>query len=257
VGFSLAAYDRLLGAIMDGERVVAGVARILASPGDAGSTLAMRHDVDRMPGRAMAMARREQGRGLATSYYFRADPKGGFPAHAIRTIAGMGHEVGYHFETLSRCGGRLPEALDSFRRNLETFRRIAPCTTICMHGAPLSRHDNMALVDHIDFTALELVGDAFRDMARLEPVYLTDTGGRWNADRAINRRDMVGGSDIVPPDPGDGAAFSSFLRASSSLVYINAHPERWPGSLLGRAQAVAADGAVNLAKRALRRVRAR
>jgi hypothetical protein len=236
---------------------VVGVARALDEPGDPGGTVVMRHDVDRMPGRSVRLAAREQRRGLATSYYFRASPKGAFPHAAIRAIAGMGHEVGYHYETLSRCDGRRPEALDSFRRNLDTFRAIAPCTTICMHGAPLSRHDNMALLEHLDFAALGLAGDAFRDMTWLDPVYLTDTGGRWNADRAINRRDVIGSADITPPDPGDAVAFGAFLRTSPHLVYINAHPERWPGSSAGYLQAAATDGAVNLLKRALRRVRAR
>lgn len=255
MGFSLAIYERLLDVIAASGRAVTGVAQVLAAPGNPGGKVALRHDVDRMPSRAVAMAAREQARGLAASYYFRAGRGGGFPVDAVRAIAAMGHETGYHFETLSQSGGRLDVALEVFRRNLDALRAIAPCTTICMHGAPLSPHDNMALVAHLDFAALGLAGDAFRDMAVLEPVYLTDTGGRWNAGRAVNRRDVIGSAGDTAPDPGDSAAFAAFLRMSPRLVYINAHPERWPGSIVGQAQAAATDGAVNLLKRALRGAR--
>ena len=59
----------------------------------------MRHDVDKLPGNALKMARLEHEMGVKATYYFRAVPVS-WDEGIIREIAGMGHEVGYHYENL-------------------------------------------------------------------------------------------------------------------------------------------------------------
>ena len=59
----------------------------------------LRHDVDRLPGNALKMAGLEHGMDIAATYYFRAVPVS-WDEGIIREIAGMGHEVGYHYENL-------------------------------------------------------------------------------------------------------------------------------------------------------------
>ena len=61
----------------------------------------MRHDVDRSVERARRLAEVEKEMGVRTSYYFREK----FVLNNgddIKYIAGLGHEVGYHYEDLVR-----------------------------------------------------------------------------------------------------------------------------------------------------------
>lgn len=60
----------------------------------------LRHDVDRLPNNAVKMAMLEKDLGIQSSYYFRAVP-GIFKPEIMEQIAGMGHEIGYHYEDLS------------------------------------------------------------------------------------------------------------------------------------------------------------
>ena len=59
----------------------------------------MRHDVDRLPGNALTMAKIEREMGIGASYYFRAVPVS-WDEQIILEIAGLGHEIGYHYENI-------------------------------------------------------------------------------------------------------------------------------------------------------------
>jgi hypothetical protein len=63
----------------------------------------------------------------------------------IKEIHDLGHEIGYHYENLTTCMGNMEAAIDDFQRNLEKLRKIAPVSTICMHGSPRSRWDSRDL----------------------------------------------------------------------------------------------------------------
>jgi hypothetical protein len=101
------------------------------------------------------------------------------------------------------------------------------------------------------------VADAATALASASPVYLTDTGGRWNADGDENRRDRVSNAATTAVDPSDTTAFAQFLREYDGIVYLSAHPERWPAGRVGQLQVGSTDLAVNLVKRALAAARRR
>jgi len=251
LAFSLAAYERLLDVFRETGRALLGVADTLDAPPESLSrTITLRHDVDRFASRAVALASRERRKGIAATYYFRCTASGSWNERAITAVADLGHEVGYHHETLSRHNGHIETALEAFARNLASFRQIAPCVTVSMHGAPLSAHDNRDLTCHIDFAKLGLKGDAVDHMTPLDPVYLTDTGGRWNADGSHNLRDRVGQWPDIP-DPDNASSFRNWLATSKHLLYLNTHPERWASSALGQAQAALTDAGTNLVKRVI------
>jgi cytosine/adenosine deaminase-related metal-dependent hydrolase len=42
----------------------------------------------------------------------------------IREIASLGHEVGYHNDTMYTCKGDVDKAYDEFCRNLDKFRKF-------------------------------------------------------------------------------------------------------------------------------------
>jgi hypothetical protein len=252
MGFSLISYDALLDVLVEAGRSMMGVAAAVdVSARDETVSLAiLRHDVDRLPGRAVTMARLEHHRGVRSSYYFRCNRQGAFPEAAVREVSALGHEVGYHYETLSACRGNMAAACAAFAENLGRLRALAPVRSVVQHGAPLSPHDNQRLMSSVNLDALGVI-DAAAAMNADHLVYFTDTGGRWNARGNDNLRDRVANATAVRVDPADSVAFLDFLRSHPGSVYLSAHPERWPSSRMGRLQADWTDGAVNLAKRVL------
>lgn len=250
MGFSLTSYDVLLNVLIRAGRPMMGVAAAVDVGAMVGAdpVAILRHDVDRLPSRAVAMARLEHDRGVRSSYYFRCNRRGEFPEAAVRRIAALGHEVGYHYETLSACHGNVEAACGAFQQNLGRLRALAPVRSVVQHGAPLSPHDNQELMAFVNLRSLDVI-DAATALSAADLVYFTDTGGRWNARGAENRRDRVANAAAARVDPADSDAFLDFLRAHPGPVYVGAHPERWPSSRLGRLQADWTDKAVNVAKR--------
>lgn len=230
-----------------------GVADFLQAEEKQGRVI-LRHDVDRRPAKSCALARLERAAGVRSTYYFRVTAAGEFPAAAIADIAGNGHEIGYHYEDLSACGGDRAQALARFQRNLFELRKLAPCTTVSMHGAPLSRHDNQDLLHDGDLERAGLLGDAVASVRSFSPYYLTDTGGRWLATQS-NLRDRVG--DAWPHDalPDASQAFQRFITQATRPLYISTHPERWSASLVDYCGVKALDVVANSIKRALRATR--
>lgn len=165
----------------------------------------LRHDVDARPQNAFHLARIEHSLGIRGTYYFRTVPAS-YDEAVIREIAGLGHEIGYHYETLAQIVNRLSvisdrwdgmdkenildNAYQMFIENLEKLRNIVPVETICMHGSPLSRFDNREIWKKNDYRELGIIGEASMDIDFSKVAYYTDTGRRWDgADVSI--RDKV------------------------------------------------------------------
>lgn len=250
--FSLGYYSRMVSNLLQAGRTPITVAEAIGKRSDsATSCLVLRHDVDRLVARSVAMARLEAEINVRSTYYFRCSKNGRFPHHAIRAIADFGHEVGYHYETLSQFAGNRQYAVDAFVRNLARFRTVAACQSVSMHGAPLSRFDNQDLIEHVDLKALGLEGDAVRDMKHLNPIYFTDTGGGWNSSGHRNRRDIAGDTTHEAPDFLQSKATAEFCHGTDRLLYVNTHPERWATTGLGQIQVAVTDSLVNSLKRAV------
>ena len=98
-------------------------------------SVVLRHDVDKAPEKAHNIARIEKIYNIQASYYFRI-VKQSFDKEIIKKISSLGHEIGYHYEDLALCKGDYESALKQFECNLNTFRKIYPVKTICMHGSP-------------------------------------------------------------------------------------------------------------------------
>ena len=82
----------------------------------------LRHDVDRLPGNALKTALLENESGIRASYFFRTIPQT-FKPEIIKEIAGMGHEIGYHYENLSLCRGNYELSILNFELDLRRFSR--------------------------------------------------------------------------------------------------------------------------------------
>ncbi|WP_236610014.1 hypothetical protein [Desulfotignum phosphitoxidans] len=191
----------------------------------AGRVIILRHDVDRRPGNALKTARLEHDLGIPASYYFRAVTESWDEA-IIRKIAGLGHEIGYHYENLSACKGDEGCAWEDFQANLAKLRELSPVTTICMHGSPLSRINNLDLWQTRDYKALGIVGEPYLDVDFTQVFYLTDTGRRWNHAGASIRDRVDSGFDIRVNSTGHLMELAREGRLPEQVM-INTHPQRW------------------------------
>ena len=109
--------------------------------GPLGRVVILRHDVDRLPENSLVIAKLEHELGLVATYYFRAVPES-WDEGVIREIAGLGHEVGYHYENLTTCGGDFRLAIDDFGINLRKLRKLYPVKTISVSYTHLTLPTN-------------------------------------------------------------------------------------------------------------------
>lgn len=112
--------------------------------------IVIRHDVDKKIENALKVAKLENDLGIKSSFYFRYT-KVVFKPEIIKRISYLGHEVGYHYEILSKIQGDMKKGIELFKKELSDFRKISDTKTICMHGSPLSKWDNRKLWEKYDY----------------------------------------------------------------------------------------------------------
>lgn len=194
------------------------------------------HDVDAHPFRSVRIAKMEKAMGITSTYYFRVH-EGKCAEQHIRAITALGHNIGYHYESLARCHGNMQAAYDDFCRNLEALRRIAPVTNIRMHGSPLSKYNSLALWEKYDYRTLGITCEPFLDIDYSQTLYLSDTGRMWDGEKYSVR-------DYIPHYSErwreQGQTFHSTDEIIAALtncnhpihtnfksIYIVTHPQRW------------------------------
>ena len=187
--FTISTYRKLIQAFLDGGYQIVPVQEYLEQDCQ-GKVIALRHDVDELPGNALKMAEAENALGVRATYYFRRVPKSDHP-EIIRRIAAMGHEIGYHYEDLSVAEGDVEKALESFRTNLEYFRQYYPVRTVCMHGSSSSGFDNKDIWSRAGLSDFGLIGEPYLSFDFDKVFYLTDTGFAWDGGKYAVR-DRVG-----------------------------------------------------------------
>lgn len=205
----------------------------------------LRHDVDRFAERAKEMALAESSLKICSTYYFRVDQRGHFPAQIMKEISELGHEVGYHYEVVVKAAGDMALAQEIFLDDLRTLRQISKVETVSAHGSPLSKFSNDEILKELNLAKHGLKGDANLNLDFTEMLYITDTGGRFGA--KSNRRDHVKGRNL-PFEAGPKELATFLAPATEPKVVLSCHPERWPSKLPGIIQQTATDCAVNIAK---------
>ena len=210
----------------------------------------IRHDVDRKPKNALQMARLEKEAGIQATYYFRTKPHV-FNPEIIKNIVKLGHEIGYHYESLSDANGNMSLAIKDFEMNLSKFREITPIQTISMHGRPFKSFDNRDIWrDQKNHRLLSenygILGEVYLDVDYQNIAYINDTGRNWSSTQS-NKRDQV--NSLIQSDFENGKALSKYLNTDPhpKLVF-QIHPERWAGTLTGYAIQWLKDMAINLVK---------
>ena len=191
----------------------------------------LRHDVDLKAENSLATAKIEHQLGITASYYFRVVEQSNKP-EVIKTIAAVGHEIGYHYEDMSICEGDAEKAKAHFEKQLAYFRQYYPVTTICMHGAPRSKYDGRDLWKQFDYHNFGIIGEPYFDIDFSKVFYLTDTGRRWDGYN-VSVRDKV----PVYQDQWikEGLVYHStddIIKASGNgtlpqRLMMTTHPQRW------------------------------
>ena len=194
-------------------------------------SLILRHDVDLLPANSLRTARLEASMGMPGIYYFRAVPES-WNEEIIREIASLGHEIGYHYESLTTCDGDVDAAYQDFCKNLEKLRKLVPVKSICMHGSPRSPYDSKDIWKKYDYHALGIENEPYLDTDFSKTFYLTDTGRRWDGYK-MSVRDKI--PQYQDKWTAQGLTFHSTDDVIGGLhqgripknLMITVHPQRW------------------------------
>ena len=223
--FTLARYKELCDAILNSEFVPLTVESYITEPAP-NKFIILRHDVDKKPENALEMAKIETEKGISATYYFRAVKKV-FKPNIIKEIAGLGHEIGYHYEVLVKTKGDKKKAIELFKRELNEFRDLCTIQTICMHGNSLSRWDNRDLWNEYDFRDFGIIGEAYLSIDFDIVMYLSDSGGCWD-NRRFRIKDIVDSNRIQPLKiKNTNDVIELVKKESVEKMCILAHPDRW------------------------------
>lgn len=249
--FSLAAYHDLISAIKKNGFEFYCFNNLPSLSKDTKRHAILRHDVDRMPSRALKMAKLEADEGVRSTYFFRTKPTS-FNEDIIRNIQIMGHEIGYHYECLSDTRGNIDEAWRLFKRELGKFENICEIKSIAMHGRPLLPFDNRDLWDHFNYHEIGINIEVYKDVSWSEYVYFTDVSSRWDSEN--NLRDHIPDKNSQIQGIRTTPELIDFIKTIDRNLIISTHPERWPSSKAGWIQARLLDSSVDYAKKLLKKI---
>ncbi len=215
----------------------------------------LRHDVDLKPQNSLRTARIEKELGWKTTYYFRAVPES-WDDNIILEIASLGHEIGYHYESLTTCDGNLEAAYQDFCQNLEKLRALVPVSSICMHGSPKSKWDSRDLWKHYDYHALGISFEPYLDTDFSKCFYLTDTGRLWDGFKVSIR-------DKIPVYQEEWVQKGWVYHSTNDIIkaigegslpkclMITTHPQRWTDNAVAWLKELTSQTIKNAVKRVI------
>lgn len=213
----------------------------------------LRHDVDLKPENSMCFAEIQAELGIKGVYYFRA-VKESWDESIIKKISSLGHEIGYHYENITTTNGKLDLAYEDFTKNLELLRKLAPVSTICMHGSPLSKYDSKDLWKINNYKSLGILAEPYFDTDFNTVFYLTDTGRTWNSEK-FSVRDKVNSSFTQKFEKTDQIITAFIQNKLPNQIMFTFHPQRWNDQLLKWLIELGSQNTKNLIKRLLIKLR--
>ncbi len=212
--FTYGRYAKLIHAIANSEYEVITIKDYILSESLPEKFIILRHDVDLDPYHQLKFAELERVNGISASYYFRFIDKV-FKRDVINSIALMGHEVGYHYEVITKAEGDPVRAMQIFRDEQKVFADCWKSKTVCPHGGSFvaktdgyslknmiklipkllsgqqvfSKYVNFDMWNANSFEDYGLIGDAYHSIDFSDILYLSDTGRSW--DNRFKRLDKV------------------------------------------------------------------
>jgi hypothetical protein len=188
--------------------------------------LILRHDIDRYPEKALRIAEIENALNIRASYYFTFEF---FKRNndVIDKIKKLGHEIGYHYNELSRSKGNIDQAISYFDTHLEFIRKSQQINTICMDGRPVQKFDNRDLWNYLDYKKYGVKGEIYLDVNYDEFAYFTDTSRTW-LNQEFNVRDMVYTNKEWIRYKSSKEIIKAIENGSfPQKAVLNVHPEHW------------------------------
>lgn len=198
-------------------------------------SIIIRHDVDKKPENSLKTAIIENELGIKGSYYFR-NKSYSFNEEIIKQIKLLGHEIGYHYESLDDQKGNVDLAYQDFIKNLNVFKNICDIKTICMHGSPKSKHDNRLIWSKYEYKSLGIIAEPYFDIDFTKVYYLTDTGRMWNGWK-YSVRDKISEQKLwikrgFNYHKTEDIIDSIHKNNLPNQVMITIHPQRWTNSYI-------------------------
>ena len=216
----------------------------------------IRHDVDLDPLVQLFFAKQEAAMGIRTSYYFRHIPS--ILNHEIITqINCLGHEVGYHYEVITKAKGDQEQALEFFREEVSEFQERWNCQTICPHGGAFnpafniyhlgaiiknaykflfkrkglfSQWNNFEIWRDYQYKDFNLLGDAYASIDFSDFLYLSDTGRRWK--KKYKRLDHVNSPVTDQIEIHNSKHLIEIIQSGQyPKLYLLFHLEQWKDNL--------------------------
>ena len=221
--FTLKKYIELLEALKNSEYSFLTFENFLQNANR--KSIVLRHDVDLLPLNSLAFAKVQAKYDVKGTYYFRAVPQS-WDEDVIKEIRDLGHEIGYHYECLTTTKGNLEKGIEDFEKNLEELRKLAPVSTICMHGSPMSKHDSKDLWNHYDYKDYRIIGEPYFDVDFKKVFYLTDTGRKWDGDKVSIRDRVDSGFDLSFHKTND-IIVEAISNNLPDQIMFTFHPQRW------------------------------
>jgi len=250
--FTFAKYERLCHTLRESGYGFLTVIDYMGQPPSESKHVVMRHDVDRKVANALRMARIENEMEIRSTYYFRK-ARGTFEPDVIREVSDLGHEIGYHYEVLTRSRGDYDKAIHLFEEELSAFRAVCDVRTICMHSRPERRWDNRDLWKKYDFQAYGIEAEAYLSLDYGQAIYLSDSGRNWNT-RRYKLRDEVDGCDAPEVNTTDDVMALIRTGRVKRLVLV-VHPNRWSEGALEWGVSLLSDTVINMGKSVIRLMR--
>ncbi len=251
--FTLKKYKRLIQAIAKSDYVVFTIRDYLQLKEKPAKLILLRHDVDMDPFQQLKCAKMETDYGIFSSYYFRYTDEILKP-EVLDEISSLGHEIGYHYETLTKARGDITKAIEIFRRELKYFQKKWNTVTICPHGGAtveninayslkdlsklpfkllfntnlFSNWNNREIWGTYSIKDFGLIGDAYLSIDFDNMLYLSDTGRSWSNKYKI--KDVVKTSDNLlhyPKVNRTNDVIALINEGAVGHLYILAHAEQW------------------------------
>ncbi|MBN2305132.1 MAG: hypothetical protein JXQ72_11675 [Anaerolineae bacterium] len=184
----------------------------------------LRFDVDYREVHAVQMARIAERHNLQGSFYFR-HRNGNFDLNAIRTIAALDHEVGYHYETLDTCRGNFDAAETLLMEHIGALRAAGlTIRTVAAHGSTPTAPSYQSNLDLFRrrpelFERAGLVGETTLSVDFSRVVRLSEANWHWQR--------------YAQYQPGAKGRKTSLRAAAQDLphldtgLYVTFHPQQW------------------------------
>lgn len=194
-----------------------------------GRVVLIRHDIDLVAASALRFAKVEHELGVSASYYFRTINTT-FKPEIIKQVAGLGHEIGYHYEDLAKTNGDMEAAIKRFSANLDEFRKLYPVRTICMHGSAGSPYDPRDMWKNYNMADYGIVAEPYLSLDFNKVYYMSDTSQRWNGNKVAIRDKVQSSFNLSFTTTWD---ILDGIDKLPDQVMLTMHPELWTETFWG------------------------